>query len=448
MKRFISVSAIKIAPNRQRRNFDAAKLHEFADGIQAQGLFHPIVLRIAGDSYQLVAGERRLRAITDIYALGGAFKHDGEVVPDGFIPYTTLGELSELESEEAELSENIHREDLTWQERAAAHSRLKALRDAQALAAGIPPPTVAAIALEVRGSSEGVNQETTRRELIVARHLENPEVRAAKSVDEAFKILRKQEAVVKNRELGVLVGKTFTSDVHQLLNEDSIVWMAAASPAQFDCILTDPPYGMGADDFGDSGGVGGIQGAHAYTDDYETFMRAASAIAFEGFRLCKDQAHAYVFCDIDRFSQLRALMAEAGWWVFRTPLIWYKKSGMRAPWPENGPQRKYETILYAVKGKRPTLRMAPDVLDFSPDSNLGHAAQKPVALFEDLLRRTCLPGNSVLDPFAGSGPIFAAAHSLKCRATGLELDQASYGIAVKRLEALRAAETLDAELGL
>jgi len=127
-----------------------------------------------------------------------------------------------------------------------------------------------------------------------------------------------------------------------------------------------------------------------------------------------------------------------GWWVFRTPLIWYKKAGMRAPWPQHGPQRKFETILYAVKGKRPVNLVTGDVLDYAPDSNLGHAAQKPTALFEDLLRRSVKPGDSVLDPFCGSGPVFPAAHALKCRATGIELDTASYGIGVKGIEALKS----------
>jgi len=125
-------------------------------------------------------------------------------------------------------------------------------------------------------------------------------------------------------------------------------------------------------------------------------------------------------------------------------LIWHKPSGMRAPWPEHGPQRKYETICYAVKGKRPVLKMAADLISFGADSNLGHAAQKPVALFEELLRRSCRPGDTVFDPFCGSGTIFAAAHELKCQATGIELDQASFGIAVKRVEMLKA----QLELGL
>jgi DNA modification methylase len=92
--------------------------------------------------------------------------------------------------------------------------------------------------------------------------------------------------------------------------------------------------------------------------------------------------------------------------------------------------------------------MLGDVLDYPPDTNLGHAAQKPVALFQDLLSRSILPGQSVLDPFCGSGPIFAAAHALKARATGIEMDQGSYGIAVKRIESLRPQAELDLSIGL
>ena len=441
--KLIHLDAIKVASDRQRKTFDAGKLHEFSDLIAKQGLLHPIVLRVVGEDYYLVAGERRLRAITDLYALGGTFSHDGEPVRANFVPYTLL---SDLAAEEAELSENINRVDLAWQERAAAHSRLALLRAAQATAKGEAPPTVAAISTEVRGSSEGVNQETTRRELIVARHLDNPAVRAAKTVDEAFKVLRKEEAKVKQRELGASVGRTFSADLHTLLNDDSLAWMQSAQAAQFDCILTDPPYGMNADEFGDSGGL--AAGGHGYEDSAANFLKILAVLAPESYRLAKDQAHLYVFCDIDWFHTMKTEFSSAGWNVFRTPLFWYKKSGMRAPWPEWGPQRKYETILYAVKGKRPVLRMLGDVLDYPPDGNLGHAAQKPVALYADLLSRTCLPGQRVLDPFCGSGPIFGAAQGLKVTATGIELDQGAFGISVQRLTALKNERELELELGV
>lgn len=446
MKRYIAVDAVKVSPDRQRRLFHPAKLHEFADGIQTQGLFHAIVLRVVGEDYQLVAGERRLRAAADIYGLGGTFSHDGELVPPGCIPYTLLSDLDDLAAEEAELSENLHREDLTWQERAAACARIEKLRRRQAEAKGEVLPSVADIALEVRGSSEGVNQETTRREIIVAKHLDNPKVQAAKSVDEAFKILRKQEATEKNRELGVSVGRTYTAKVHTCLNENSLEWMKTAVAESFDVILTDPPYGMGADEFGDSGGV--AAGEHGYEDSKDVFEKCAWALINNSYRITKPQAHLYWFCDIDAFNFLRTQLTAVGWSVFRTPLIWYKKAGMRAPWPFEGPQRKYETILYAVKGKRPTLKMAGDVLDFPPDANLGHAAQKPVALYQELLSRSLLPGQTVLDPFCGSGPIFSAAHALKAAATGIEMDPVSYGISIKRIEGLMAQGELDLEMGL
>jgi len=442
----IHIQAIKVAADRQRKLFDPAKLHEFADGIQSKGLLHPIVLRVIGDDYYLVAGERRLRAIQDIYDLGGQFMHDGEMVTKNSIPYTLLSDLDPLAAEEAELDENIQRENLTWQERAAAHARLLKLRQAQALQVGTAAPSIADISIEVRGNADGVNQENTRREIIVARHLGNPAVQAAKTVDEAYKILKKEEAHEKSRALGASVGKTFSASMHRALNEDSLAWMRTAPAEQFDCILTDSPYGMGADSFGDSGGV--AAGAHGYADTPELYESILRVCETELFRLAKVQAHMYWFCDIDKFMDTRERFRAAGWQVFRTPLIWYKKTGMRAPWPESGPQRKFETILYAVKGKRPVLKMLGDVLDYGPDANAGHAAQKPVALLQDLLSRTCLPGNTVFDPFVGSGSTIVAAHSLKCIATGIEIDTASYGIVVDRISKLRAQAELDLELGL
>jgi len=431
----IELSLIHVAPTRQRRTFAADKLHELSDGIATRGLLHPIILRQVEDQFILVAGERRLRAITDLSDLGQTFLHDGQSVPPGYIPYTLFSDLDPLAAEEAELEENVHRENLTWQERAAALARLSSLRTRQAVAASAPAPSIADLSLEVRGSSEGTYHETTRRELIVARHLHNPEVKAAKTIDEAFKILRKQEAGEKSRALGESVGRTYSHTQLTALNEDSLAWMQTAADAQFDVILTDPPYGMGADEFGDSGGL--AAGAHDYEDSIENALQCYRALAREGFRLAKTQAHLYAFCDIDNFFSLKVLFAEAGWTVFRTPLIWLKRSGARAPWPEWGPQRKYETILYAIKGKRPVLKMVGDVLDHAPDTNLGHAAQKPVALYADLLSRSCLPGQSVFDPFMGTGTIFSAAYPMKLRVVGIEQSQESFGIAVKRVEGLK-----------
>lgn len=444
---FISLDAVSIPENRQRRQFDPAALNDLADSIERLGILQPPVLRLVGEVYTLVAGERRLRAMRDLHELGRTFRCYGREVPLNTIPYTPIGELSEVDAMEAELEENIRREDLTWQERATATAGLAKLRADQARIKGDAPPTVAKIAEEIHGSSVGDYQEKTRKDIILARHLDDPVVAKAKTAKEAFTLLKKQEEVRKNTQLAATIGKTFSASQHVCLNRDSLTWLDGCESGLFDVILTDPPYGMGADEFGDSG-TAGSAGAHFYPDSADVLQKILAALPEQLFRITKPEAHAYIFCDIDWFPTWKDRMADAGWKVFRTPLIWYKPSGFRAPWPDQGPQRKYETILYAVKGDRKTTRMAPDVLACAADTQLGHPAQKPVALYEDLLRRSARAGDSVLDPFCGSGPIFAAASNLKLTATGIELNPAAFAIAVQRIQTLTTAETSEPELPL
>jgi ParB-like chromosome segregation protein Spo0J/DNA modification methylase len=436
----LAISSLTIKPNRQRREFKLDSLNELGQSITANQLLQPPVIRFEDNTAVLVAGERRLRAMQDLHDLGVIFRHNNEEVPHGCIPYVDLGTLSETDAWEAELEENIRRVDLTWQERASATSSLMALRTAQARERGDIPPSTKQLTNELRPDQAPEQaHDSTRTELIVARFLDDAEVRAAPTIKEAFKILKKRETATQNAALAESVGRTFTSASHTLEQADFLLWQTTAKPAQFDIILTDPPYGMGADEFGDSGqGVGAA--AHFYEDSYESWLALMQVFPAATFALAKASAHAYVFCDLDRFPELRTRMSEAGWKVHRTPLIWHNPDGFRAPWPTQGPQRKYELILYAVKGDKKVTAVQPDVLKYARDTNLGHPAQKPVALLIDLLRRSARPGDTVFDPCVGSGATIEACHELQLTCTGLEKDQAAYGIAVKRLQGLKALE--------
>jgi DNA modification methylase len=433
--RVIAHDQIILSDNRQRREFPIEQHQELVESILSKGLFHAPVVRGDGAPYTLVAGERRLRAIKDIADLGQDFRYDGKLIIPGMVPYILVSDLSELELEEAELEENIRRLDLSWQERATATARLAALRQRQALAVGQPPPTTAAISAELGRSTEGRPFETTRQELLLAKHLDRPEIAKAKTAAEAFKILKRVEQGERNAELGRLVGKNFSGASHTIQQGDAIELMKELPDGTFDVLLSDPPYGMGADSFGDSGGM--AAGAHFYKDDYESWLETMAAFVPESFRVAKPDAALYLFCDVDRFYELRKWVESCGWNPFRTPMVWFKPNGSRAPWPEAGPQRKYEVILYAIKGAKKVQHLRGDVLEYSADENLGHPAQKPVGLYEDLLRRSAVPGDRVLDPFAGTGPILPAAHALKLLATGFERDDAAYGIMVGRMKELK-----------
>lgn len=455
MTAFAPLSSIEIPENRQRRRFDVGELNELRESIEAIGLLHPIIVRREGERLLLVAGERRLRAVTDLYDLGGVLTFgEGETgvrgtAPHGQIPYLTLGELTPIQAMEAEFEENVRRVDLSWQEKAAATSALAKLRQAQAAARSEPPPTLVAIADEVRGgASEALG--LTKMELALAQRLDDPDIAAATTLKEAFKIAKRKDVAAVNERLGAALGAGQLAAGHELVIGDCVEWMRGQLGETFDVILTDPPYGMGADEFGDSGGK--TAGAHFYEDSHESWMllmggktwsdergwqKTADGWCGLAFRVAKPEAHAYVFCDFEKFPTLKALMEDAGWRVFRTPLIWHKPGAFRAPWPEHGPQRKYECCLFAVKGDRKVMALLGDVITCAPDQNLGHQAQKPVALYQDLLKRSVRPGDKVLDTFCGTGPIFPAAHSLKCFAVGVERDQAAAGIAAKRLQELK-----------
>jgi site-specific DNA-methyltransferase (adenine-specific) len=151
------------------------------------------------------------------------------------------------------------------------------------------------------------------------------------------------------------------------------------------------------------------------------------------FKVAKPEAHAYVFCDIDNYHELKKLMQKAGWYVFRTPFICTKPNSGRVPLPDEGPRRQYETLLYAIKGHKKTTAIYPDVITTTADAGLQHGAQKPVALFENLLQRSVRAGDVVLDCFAGSGTIFPAAHKFKCKAVGIEMSKDYFGIGLQRI---------------
>jgi ParB family chromosome partitioning protein len=447
---------IVIRPNRQRQEFDPEKLQELADSIEKLGLLHPPVVRRENYEWILVAGERRLRAMSQILELGGTIQHDGQTYYDA-IPCTEIGELSILDAEEAELDENLKRADLTWQEHAAAVARLHRLRSNQRAVANVearqdelpvkPAHTVADTAQELLGRSDGAYQDSIRQEIIVSKHLDNPAVAGAKSVKEAMKILKAQEQRAENVKLAAAIGASFSASSHDLVHGDCLTYMRGLVNANdpdlfFDVICTDPPYGMGADSFGDAGGkLTAIE--HHYDDSLEAWTRLMQSWCNLSYAVCKPQAHAYVFCDIGNFFALRDLMHSAGWYVFRTPFIVVKRNSGRVPLPETGPRRQWECLLYAVKGKKHVTHIYPDVIEASADENLGHGAQKPVSVYQNLLQRSVRPGDRVADFFAGTGPVFPAAHSLRCFAVGVEQDAANFAKCARRIEELRQLEQPD-----
>ncbi len=96
-------------PRQPRLQMDEAKLEELAQSIRANGVIQPIVVRRAGNQYEIVAGERRWRASQR----AGLLK-----VP------VAVKEIPDDKLLEVALIENIQRENLTPIEEAQAYRRL------------------------------------------------------------------------------------------------------------------------------------------------------------------------------------------------------------------------------------------------------------------------------------------------------------------------------------
>lgn len=419
--RTIQLTDIVIKPKRQRREFDATQLSQLKESIRTKGLMHPIVLE--NDCKTLVAGERRLRAIKLLYTVLDGYQHDGNLVPVTHVPYITLGDLSPIDLREAELEENTHRADLTWQEKSAALQELHILRSEQRGG----QQTYTATATEVLGQSPNNNELSVVREaILLADYLDDKEIASAPTQKEALKQLDKKKKQEHNARLADLFGAGVSTADHKLIQGDLKVELQLLESNIYSCIIVDPPYGVGADSFGSQ------SFGHNYEDSFESAIDRIRHIAQDGFRIALPQAHMYMFCDITLFAKVSRVIESCGWSVWPRPLIWSKHGGM-LPRPEHGPRYTYEAIIFANKGDKPVTAVYSDVIDVAAVAEKEHGAQKPVDVYVDLLRRSCIAGDKIIDPCAGSGTIFPAANKLRLRATGIEKDKANYAIAVRRI---------------
>lgn len=105
----IPVDAIETNPYQPRTQFDTTSLDELKESIRVQGVIQPIAVRKTGDKYQLISGERRLKASR----LAGL-----KTIP------AYIREASDSQMLELGLIENVQRENLNPMEIAMAYRRL------------------------------------------------------------------------------------------------------------------------------------------------------------------------------------------------------------------------------------------------------------------------------------------------------------------------------------
>ena len=105
----LKISDLRPNPYQPRKVFDQSKLQELADSIKEHGVFQPIIVKKSIKGYEIIAGERRVKASS----LAGK-----ETIP------AIIREFSDEEMMEIALLENLQRENLNAIEEAGAYQKL------------------------------------------------------------------------------------------------------------------------------------------------------------------------------------------------------------------------------------------------------------------------------------------------------------------------------------
>jgi DNA modification methylase len=231
-------------------------------------------------------------------------------------------------------------------------------------------------------------------------------------------------------ETDIVIGDLFEIGEHRLLCGDSTDSDAVAKlmdGEKADMVFTDPPYSSGGNqESGKTSGSIGARGGKTIKNDnlstrgYRLLMQDVLAL--------HNEAHSvFIFCDWKMWIETFDIAERSGFRV-RNMLVWDKmQMGMGMPF-----RNQHELCLFASKisGKIGNGN-TPNVLQHKRDRETEHATPKPIGLISDMLNQ--VESYNVFDPFLGSGSTMVAAHQLKRKCYGMELDPKYCQVIIDRM---------------
>lgn len=188
------VDEILASPFQPRKHFNEEQISELADSIRERGLVQPLVVRLVDGKYELIAGERRLRAVR---SLG---QTEVKVV---------VHDATDLEVAELTLIENLQREDLTPLEEAEQYRLLQTRfgMKQEVIARHVGKSrTVVANMVRLLDLAAPVKELLEKAEISVGhakvllqlKEMEDKQIEAAKRVAEQGLTVRQTEQLVKS----------------------------------------------------------------------------------------------------------------------------------------------------------------------------------------------------------------------------------------------------------
>lgn len=247
-------------------------------------------------------------------------------------------------------------------------------------------------------------------------------------------------------------------DFDQIICGDCVKVMAGMSTETFDAIVTDPPYGVttGFDDYVATQFL--EQAFRVLKKDAALIMLVGQATIREFWNTAEKQG----------FKWLNTIV----WWHRNSSIVWWHRNSLSLQTRRFAVQ--YDPILYFAKGdfrhrvdsvrteyrskdrlkyvinsKRkkgwtpnPLGARCPDVWEIpavtttapnGQDAPVGHKWQKPLEVFDRMVKATVDPGGIILDPYCGSGTSLLAAKNYGVHYVGIDIEEKNVELSISRL---------------
>ncbi len=262
--------------------------------------------------------------------------------------------------------------------------------------------------------------------------------------------------------MSLLNGKSETS--HRVFNDDCLKMLSSLGN-EVNLTFLDPPFNQQKD--------------YAACDDdlpERDYWEMIRKICLQIFQLTTDGGAIYFMQREKNTGQVLRVLKETGW-TFQNLIVW-KKMTSAVPSPLRF-GKSFQTIVYATKGNRPRvfnrLRIEPTLLKHqkyerengcfvtdvwddireltsgyfagdeaykNDDNTRFHKQQSPVALLLRIILSSTRTGDTVLDPFAGTGTTAIVAKQLIRNSVSVEIDSANIKCIEKRLTESRNADSI------
>lgn len=233
----------------------------------------------------------------------------------------------------------------------------------------------------------------------------------------------------------------------ELYNDDCIVAMDNLRAKSIDLIVTDPPYNLGSfmktrdtnlkkmrDNFFGAAGWDDM-GFEEWEKSMESFFELSS-------RVMKRGGSMIVFMAIIKVETIIKLAEKYGFY-YKTTGIWHKTNPMPRNMNLHFVNSTEAWVYFTYKTKTGTFNnggaMFHDFIETSVTPNSErkygkHPTQKPESLMQHFVEILSNPGDSILDPFMGSGTTGVVSKRAGRNFIGIELNSEYYNIAKSRIE--------------